>query len=192
MYWFPCIDHPRVKFSSEISVIVPIGFRAISNGILLKVEKQDKKQIYRWSETNPHPAYLTSVVVGEYVEMKDGKNLYYYVPPEKKEDALRSFVHTPEIIRFFEEYLGTNYPYDKYSQVTVQDFVYGGIHFMTKKHTLTLQVIILYHMSWHTNGLATLSHAVIGSISGSMKDLPPTVRHSTGRQAKARMSSSTI
>ncbi|HVD21264.1 MAG TPA: M1 family metallopeptidase, partial [Nitrososphaera sp.] len=127
-YWFPCIDHPRVKFSSEISVIVPIGFTAISNGILLNVEKQNNnKQIYRWSEINPHPAYLTSVVVGEYIEMKDGKNLYYYVPPEKKQDAPRSFEHTPEIIRFFEEYLGTNYPYDKYSQVTVQDFVYGGM-----------------------------------------------------------------
>ena len=75
-YWFPCIDHPRVKFSSEISVIVPIGFTAISNGILLNVEKQNNsKQIYRWSEINPHPAYLTSVVVGEYMEIKDGKNL---------------------------------------------------------------------------------------------------------------------
>ncbi|HYY39660.1 MAG TPA: hypothetical protein VE692_00270, partial [Nitrososphaera sp.] len=61
-YWFPCIDHPRVKFSSEISVIVPIGFTAISNGRLLRVEKWSKKQIYRWSETNPHSAYLTSVV----------------------------------------------------------------------------------------------------------------------------------
>ncbi|MDQ3807129.1 MAG: HEAT repeat domain-containing protein [Thermoproteota archaeon] len=126
-FWFPCIDHPRVKFSSEISVTVPIGFTAISNGILLKVEKKDKKQIYYWSEANPHPSYLTSIVVGKYIEMKDRKNLYYYVPPEKRQDALRSFEHTPEIIRFYEEYLGVNYPYGKYSQVTVQDFVYGGM-----------------------------------------------------------------
>jgi aminopeptidase N len=139
-YWFPCIDHPRVKFSSEISVTVPIGFTAISNGVLLKVEKQNKKQIYYWSEANPHPSYLTSVVVGKYVEMKDGKNLYYYVPPEKRQDALRSFEHTPEIIRFYEEYLGTKYPYDKYSQVTVQDFVYGGME-NTSCTTLTLDTL---------------------------------------------------
>ena len=140
-YWFPCIDHPRIKFSSEISVIVPTGFMAISNGILLNVEKQNNnKQIYRWSEINPHPAYLTSVVVGEYIEMKDGKNLSYYVPPEKKQDAPRSFEHTPEIIRFFEEYLGTNYPYDKYSQVTVQDFVYGGME-NSSCTTLTLDTL---------------------------------------------------
>ena len=139
-YWFPCIDHPRVKFSSEISVIVPIGFTAISNGKLLNVEKQNEKQKYRWYETNPHPAYLTSVVVGKYTEIKDGKNLYYYVPPEKKQDAARSFEHTSEIVRFFEEYLGTNYPYEKYSQVTVQDFVYGGME-NSSCTTLTLDTL---------------------------------------------------
>src|SRR6476646_10652158 len=34
-YWFPCLDHPLVKFESEISVIVPLGFIDISNGKLL-------------------------------------------------------------------------------------------------------------------------------------------------------------
>jgi len=126
-YWFPCIDHPRVKFSSEISIKVPIEFMTISNGILLNIERQNNKQIYYWSETNPHPAYLTSVVIGKYDEIKDGKSLYYYVPLEKKQDAHRSFGHTPEILKFFEEFLGMIYPYDKYSQVAVQDFVYGGM-----------------------------------------------------------------
>lgn len=126
-YWLPCIDHPRVKFSSEISVIVPIGFTAISNGKLLKVEKRNERQIYRWAEANPHPAYLSSVVVGKYIEMKDGKNLYYYVPPEKRQDAPRSFEHTIDMVRFFEEYLATSYPYDRYSQVAVQDFLHGGM-----------------------------------------------------------------
>jgi aminopeptidase N len=139
-YWFPCIDHPRVKFSSEISIIVPLGFTAISNGKLLKVEKQNKRQIYCWFETNPHPAYLTSVVIGKYIEMKESKNLCYYIPSEKKHDAQRSFEHTSEIMRFFEDYLGTNYPYDKYSQVAVQDFVYGGME-NSSCTTLTLDIL---------------------------------------------------
>ncbi|HEV3433357.1 MAG TPA: M1 family aminopeptidase [Nitrososphaera sp.] len=139
-YWFPCIDHPRVKFSSQISVIVPIGFTAISNGRLLNIEKLNEKQIYRWSESNPHSSYLTSVVVGKYIEIKDDKNLYYYVPPERKQDATRSFEHTYEIVRFFEEYFDTNYPYEKYSQVTVQDFVYGGME-NSSCTTLTLDTL---------------------------------------------------
>lgn len=141
-YWFPCLDHPQVKFSSEISVMVPIGYTAISNGKLLKVEQKNKMQVYHWSELNPHPAYLASIVIGKYVEINDGENnnLYYYVPQDRKQDAGRSFDHTSGMIKFFEGYLGTKYPYAKYSQVTVQDFVYGGME-NSSCTTLTLDTL---------------------------------------------------
>ncbi len=124
-HWFPCIDHPQVKFSSEITVTAPAGFTAISNGRLLKVEK-GKKWKYFWREDNPHPSYLVSVVIGKYIEINEG-NLYHYVPAEAAHDAKRTFDRTSEMIEFFEDFLGTEYPYAKYSQVCVQDFVYGGM-----------------------------------------------------------------
>ncbi|MEM3159185.1 MAG: M1 family aminopeptidase [Nitrososphaera sp.] len=124
-YWFPCIDHPQVKFSSEITVVAPAGYTAISNGRLVKVEK-GKKWKYSWHEDNPHPSYLASVVVGKYVEINEG-NLYHYVPAEQAHDAKRTFDRTSEMVEFFEDYLGTKYPFAKYSQVCVQDFVYGGM-----------------------------------------------------------------
>lgn len=137
-HWFPCIDHPQVKFSSEITVTVPEGYTAISNGRLVKVEK-GKKWKYRWAEGNPHPAYLTSIVVGRYTEINEG-SLYYYVPAEMAHDAKRSFDRTGDMIKFFEEYLGTKYPYEKYSQVCVQDFVYGGME-NSSCTTLTLDTL---------------------------------------------------
>ena len=124
-HWFPCIDHPQVKFSSEITIVVPAGFTAISNGKLLKVDK-GKKWKYFWREDNPHPSYLASVVIGKYVEINEG-SLYHYVPAEYAHDAKRTFDRTAEMIEFFEDYLGTKYPFAKYSQVCVQDFVYGGM-----------------------------------------------------------------
>ena len=138
-YWFPCIDHPQVKFTSEISVTVQPGFTAISNGRLHKVEQRAKKQVYHWSESNPHPAYLASVVVGKYAEIKEG-SLQYYVPPERKQDAPRSFDQTPKMVKFFEEYLGVRYPYEKYAQVVVQDFLYGGME-NSSCTTLTLDTL---------------------------------------------------
>ena len=138
-YWFPCIDHPQVKFSSDISVTVPAGFTVISNGKLLKVEHRGKKHVYHWSDSNPNPAYLVSVVVGKYAETKDGK-LQYFVPPERKQDAPRSFDQTPAMLKFFEDYLGTKYPYEKYAQVVVQDFIYGGMENSTCT-TLTLDTL---------------------------------------------------
>ncbi len=140
-YWFPCIDHPQVKFTSEISVSVPTGFMAISNGRLLKVEKRgNKRQVYHWSESNPHPAYSTSLVIGNYTQSNDGELLQYYVPVGRRQDAPRSFERTPEMVRFFEEYLGTKYPYDKYAQVTVQDFIFGGME-NASCSTLTLDTL---------------------------------------------------
>ena len=139
-YWFPCIDHPQVKFSSEISIIVQAGFTAISNGRLQRIEQRGKKQVFHFAESNPHPAYLASVVVGKYAEIKDGSNLQYYVPVDRKQDAARSFDQTPKMIKFFEEYLGTKYPYEKYSQVAVQDFVYGGME-NSSCTTLTLDTL---------------------------------------------------
>ena len=138
-YWFPCTDHPQVKFSSEILVTVPTGLTVISNGKLLKIEHLGKKEVYHWSASKPHPAYLVSVVVGTYAEMRDGV-LQYFVPPERKQDAPRTFDKTPTMTKFFEEYLGTKYPYEKYAQVVVQDFLYGGME-NSSCTTLTLDTL---------------------------------------------------
>jgi aminopeptidase N len=137
-HWFPCIDHPQVKFTTDITVVAPEGFTAIANGRLDRVDK-GKKWKYHWKSASPQPAYLASVVVGKYVEINEG-NLYYYVPPEKAHDAKRTFDRTGDMVKFFEEYLGTKYPYEKYSQVCVQDFVYGGME-NASCTTLTLDTL---------------------------------------------------
>ena len=120
-YWFPCIDHPMIKFETEVSVIVPMKFVAVSNGKLVIAEFQQKKlrkgnnnekngakKIFTWIEPNPHSAYLTSVVIGNFVETRerynDGIELFYYVPTDKKTYVKRSFGHTADMIRFFEGY----------------------------------------------------------------------------------------
>jgi aminopeptidase N len=163
-YWFPCINHPMVKFESEVSVAVPMNFIAISNGILqaIKVQKQrskevdgnsnktNKKKVFTWVESNPHPAYLTSVVIGKFAEMRMMYNkdikLLYYVPQDRKNDAARSFEHTADMIKFFEQYFGIKYPYSKYSQVTVEDFMYGG---MENSSCTTLTVDALHDKKAH-------------------------------------------
>jgi aminopeptidase N len=162
--WFPCIDHPMVKFESEISVAVPMDFIAISNGSLqgVKVQKQIqrevngknnvkiKKRVFTWIESNPHSAYLTSIVIGRFAEIRSTYNqeikLLYYVPEDKKNDVVRSFEHTADMIKFFEQYFETKYPYTKYSQVTVEDFMYGG---MENASCTTLTIDTLHDKKAH-------------------------------------------
>ena len=141
-YWFPCFDHPDMKFTSEMIVEVPRDFVVISNGKLVDVTKDDVAR-YHWVEEHPHPAYLKSLVIGRYEEIKesyDGVDLLYYVPEDKVDKAPLSFSNTINMMRFFEEYIGVKYPFDKYAQTTVDDFVYGGMENVSAT-TLTMDTL---------------------------------------------------
>lgn len=133
--WFPCIDHPQVKFPREIQVTVPENFVVISNGqrdIIDHEVKGERKKKYVWEEPHPNTAYVTSVVIGDFAELPTENYagrvpLLYYVPHGREEDGRRLFRNTSKMMNFFETYFGTKYGYDKYSQVTVEKFAYGGM-----------------------------------------------------------------
>ncbi|HAA29353.1 MAG TPA: aminopeptidase, partial [Cyanobacteria bacterium UBA8553] len=56
-----------------------------------------------------------------------GKPVTYYVEKGYEEDARRSMGKTPQMIEFFSEKFGYPYPYPKYAQVCVDDFIFGGM-----------------------------------------------------------------
>jgi len=128
-YWFPCHDHPSDKCSSEMVVRVPKGFRVISNGRLISATEEGDYCIFHWREDTPHSSYLTSFVAGRFGQITGevhGIKLLYNFPESKRADVLRYFGETPRIIEVLEELTGMKYPYEKYDQTTVQDFIAGG------------------------------------------------------------------
>jgi aminopeptidase N len=138
-YWFPCLDQPQVKFPREIHITVPMDYVVISNGhqtsepqLEEKSGSQRKKEYtWKWIESTSNPAYLTAVVIGTFAERKgkcDEVPLQYCWPTDVPENhAMLTFSSTPRIMKFFENYLNTKYPYSKYSQVAVDDFQFGGM-----------------------------------------------------------------
>ena len=129
-YWFPCHDFPNERFTSEIIVTVPGDWNTISNGKLISVKDHGPAKTYHWSQDKPHPNYLMSLVAGEYAEIRDqwnGVPILYYSPPGREADSRRAFDKTPRMMRFFAQKIGVPYPWDKYSQVTVADFIFGGM-----------------------------------------------------------------
>jgi aminopeptidase N len=149
-YWFVCIDHPNMKFTSEIIVRVPKEFMAISNGRLIESFEKDNKKVYHWLEEHLHPAYLTSLVIGSFNKVDDtynGIHLSYYIPKDRAiDEAMLSFTNTKDMIEFFEDYTGIKYPYEKYSQVVVKDFIYGG---MENINATTLTIDTLHDRKAH-------------------------------------------
>ncbi len=132
--WFPCTDSPNQRQTTETVVTVPERFTILSNGRLIS-EKHDAKRARRtfhWRQDDPHPAYLVSIVIGEYEEItarcSGGKlPVTYYTYRGTAEEARRLFGKTPEMIRHFSKLFGYEYPYPKYAQVVVDEFIFGAM-----------------------------------------------------------------
>ena len=129
-FWFPCFDYPTQRFTSEIIATTPGTWTAISNGRLVSTEERGDRKSFHWLQDKPHSTYLMSLVAGEYTEIRDdvdGVDISYYSPPGREGDTRRAFGNTPKMVQFFVEKIGVPYPWDKYSQVTVADFIFGGM-----------------------------------------------------------------
>ena len=140
-HWYPCLDTPNQQFTSEITCRVPEGMTAISNGRLLSEAKDPAKGLVaiHWSQEKPHANYLITLVAGYFQKLEDKAHnvpLAFYTPPSEICEAAASFRDTREMVEFFEEEIGVPYPWDKYDQVCVNDFVAGGME-NTSATTLT-------------------------------------------------------
>ena len=140
-FWFPCFDYPGQLSTSEIRVKVPANLLAISNGELINTDTTpDDHKVYHWLQKQVHPTYLITLAVGEFAETQDQWQqrdetgevirtvpVTYYVEKARAEDAQRTMGKTPEMIEFFSQTFGYPYPYPKYAQVCVADYIFGGM-----------------------------------------------------------------
>lgn len=136
-YWIPLYDFPNDKATSELIATVPADMTAISNGGLVETVEDEAAgtKTYHWREEVPHSTYLISLVVGRFDkhgDSVDGVPVEYYVPPgTDRARVARSFGLTPEMIRFYNNYIGIPYPYEKYAQTTVEEALFGGMENVT-------------------------------------------------------------
>jgi aminopeptidase N len=131
-FWFPCYDFPNDKATSEVIATVPDRYVLVSNGKLMsdKENKKTKTKTFHWAESKPQSSYLIMFAAGEYAVLKDhvGKlPVEYYVYPQDTTDARICFRETPRMIEFFNKKIGFQYPWEKYAQILLSDFMYGGM-----------------------------------------------------------------
>ena len=128
--WFPTIDAPNQKTSQEIYMTVPDKFVTLSNGALISQTKKGNNRTDYWKFDQKHAPYLFFMGIGEYEIIKDSyKNIpvNYYVEKEFAPYAKDIFGLTPEMMGFFSEKLGVEYPWNKYSQIVGRDYVSGAM-----------------------------------------------------------------
>ena len=129
--WFPTIDTPNEKITQELYITVDTNYTTLSNGSLVySVENDNGTRTDYWRQTKPHAPYLVMMAIGEYSKVKDnyqGLDVDYYVEKEFEPYAKSIFGNTPEMIDFFSNLLDYPYPWDKYSQIVVRDYVSGAM-----------------------------------------------------------------
>jgi aminopeptidase N len=131
-HWFPCYDTPNDKLVTEVIVIFDKEYKVLSNGV--KVDEQVQKdgmKIWHYKMSHPHASYLVMLGIGKY-DVKETKSAsgvplrqWYY--PEWKDRYEYTYKYNEKIFNFLESEIGVPYGWESYSQIPVQDFMFGAM-----------------------------------------------------------------
>lgn len=130
--WFPTIDKPNERTTQTMVVTVDPKYKTLSNGTMTgSVTNADGTRTDTWRMDLPHAPYLFMLTVGEFDIVEDepwnGIPVNYYMEDGWKEHAKAIYPYTREMLTFFSDVTGVSYPWPKYSQVAVRDYVSGAM-----------------------------------------------------------------
>lgn len=123
-YWFPSFDHPSDWASHETIITVKDAYRVVANGSLVSdtVDHDSGLRTVHWRQARPQPTYLYAFAAGPYSVLDDQHGdlpLHYWVYPGDEAIAKVAFARTPELIAFYENLYGIEFPWEKYDQIIV-------------------------------------------------------------------------
>jgi len=130
-YYLPTYDYPNDRLTTETILTVPADWLTVSNGKLISTsDAAGGMKTWTWRESQPSSTYLFTVVAGEFVEARDtwrNTPVTYYAPKDRADRLTVNYSRTPAMIELFSQKLGVDYPWEKYAQSMVDDFVAGGM-----------------------------------------------------------------
>lgn len=166
--YLPTYDYPNDRLTTETILTVPASWTTVANGKLMGVTDAGAgMKTWTWKESVPSSTYLTTVVAGEFDELKEtwrGIPVTYYAPKGRGDRLKPNYGNTPAMLELFSRKFGVDYPWEKYAQVMVDDFVAGGME----------------NSSATTNNSASLEHPKITAESYTGQD--DLISHELGHQ----------
>jgi aminopeptidase N len=135
-HWIPMYDERNDQLVSEMIVYFDSTYKVLSNGELLSKSNASQKlprgmTKWHYKISNPHAPYLIMLGIGDYGILRDTSisgvplNFYYY--PGQADQIEPTYRYSKEMFEFFENEIGVPYPWKTYSQIPVQDFMYGAM-----------------------------------------------------------------
>lgn len=143
-HWLPTWDYPNDRFSTRWRVVAPAGFSVIANGEAtghaaagasdlpaeLGPGLDAGAQLWTFEQRGDHVSYLLSFIVGRFEVVREQwrqKPVEYWAPPGLADQARGTYAKTPQMLEFYSEWIGLEFPWAKYAQTSVQEFTFGGM-----------------------------------------------------------------
>lgn len=131
---FPCFDQPDIKATYLLQLTVPSSWNAIANAAQEYIRQEGDRKIYQFRESDLLSTYLFAFAAGKfrlYEGTLQGKNadlLYRETDTAKLTPSLPAIYTIHEqSLKFFEEWTGIPYPFQKFGMSAIPDFQFGGM-----------------------------------------------------------------
>ncbi|MEH6515328.1 MAG: M1 family aminopeptidase [Halioglobus sp.] len=131
---FPLFDQPNLKATFDLTLDVPVGWKALSNGAVASKAEAAGKTRYRFTRTDPISSYLFSFVAGEFETVSrtyEGGSMTLWHRETDGEKVTRNIDSIFDLhiaaLAWMEDYTGITYPFSKFDFVLLPDFPYGGM-----------------------------------------------------------------
>jgi|GEM_PF-617830 len=131
-YWYPCQDDPRLRLSARITLRYPAAWECVANGVHIKHHDASDAltRTSTWHLAEPQAPYLLAFAMGELHKQSGtwrGKEVSCYLPRSATHLFEPCLAEVIAMLEFYSEYWGFEYPYAKYAQAFVGEFIFGGM-----------------------------------------------------------------
>jgi len=125
-YWFPCVNQPCDKATSEVRVETSLRKTAIANGYLdtLIVDSAASRQEWCWKDDFPAAPCYIALSVAKYREVPDSvdSRIVSYALPGREDTVASTFRHASHMMEYFEDTFGPYpFPGEKFSYAEVSE-----------------------------------------------------------------------
>ncbi|HXJ06342.1 MAG TPA: M1 family metallopeptidase [Candidatus Acidoferrum sp.] len=129
---FPSFDEPVYKAVFRITLVVDNGDTAISNGKIISDTPgpESGKHTLRFSDSPKMSTYLVAMMVGDFACIMggvDGIPIRVCAVPEKKDLLSFALLSAENILKFYDSYYQTKYPFQKLDIIAFPDFSAGAM-----------------------------------------------------------------
>ena len=128
---FPCFDQPDLKAVFLLTLAVPAGWQALSNGRLLLAQAGSDRTVVRFAPTRPISTYLFAFAAGPYTVLTnrdagDGR-LWVRASRAREVDADSVIALNARAAHWLADYFAIPYPFEKLEYLLAPAFPFGGM-----------------------------------------------------------------